>query len=148
MPETQTPTKRDQAYFDIFVTALEGGIGYWSNCKRYHWTNDQGATEDLAGYHADIYDVESPIEEGPLPEGATGAGRIGEYRVALYRIDRAVIAKGVGAFGRYFRDAASTSYTGRARRDLAQGHWDHLDIDAGIADSIVQLGLFGDVIYG
>lgn len=149
MSETQTlDSTREQAYFDIFSTALEGGIGYWSRCKTYHWTNDQGMTEDLAGYHAEIYDVERVIEEGPLPTGATGAGRLQDERYALYRIDRAAITKGITAFARKFGDSGRDSYFARAARNLGQERWDHLDYDASIADAIVQLGLFGEVIYG
>ena len=149
MTETQTQASaQDQVYFDIFTTALEGGIGYWSRCKRYHWTSDQGATEDLAGYHAEIYDVERIIEEGSLPTGAIGSGRLQDERYALYRIDRATISKGIAAFAKEYGDSGRDSYFARAARHLGQERWDHLDYDASIADAIVQLGLFDEVIYG
>lgn len=148
MSETQTlDGTREQAYFDIFSTALEGGIGYWSRCKTYHWTNDQGMTEDLAGYHAEIYDVERIIEEGPLPTGAIGSGRLQDERYALYRIERAIIAKGIEAFASMYGKPDHDTYFGRAARHLAQERWDHLDYDATIADAIVQMGLFGEVVY-
>ena len=38
---------RKQFLFDVFVTALEGGIGYWSVAEEYHWKKDG---EDLDGF--------------------------------------------------------------------------------------------------
>ncbi len=125
MPTTQAPSALDQLFFDIFVTALEGGIGYWSTCQHYHWSNAD-CTEDHKGFLAHISDSEDEDEE--------------------YTIDRNVVAKGYGL---------ATSATWRSRINWSSSKppvvvgpdtdWDY---DAGDADVIVQLGLFGDVVYG
>jgi hypothetical protein len=34
-----TMSKDRKGFFHyLFTTALEGGIGYWSNCQEYHWS--------------------------------------------------------------------------------------------------------------
>lgn len=114
-------TGRDQLYLDLFTTALEGGIGYWSVCSAYHWSN-QG-TDDFKGFYAVVKDDE-----------------------AERMIDRAVIAKG-------YRLAVSADWRDRLRWSSEKPplvvtedtDWDY---DAGDADIIVQLGLFGKVVYG
>ena len=40
--------ERIQFLTDVFTTALEGGIGYWSECSYYRWENEQRAViEDI-----------------------------------------------------------------------------------------------------
>lgn len=120
-------TARDQLFFDLFVTALEGGIGYWSQCSAYHWTNDDGATYDLDGYRAMVIET----EDEATPE---------------YIIDRAVIAKGFGLATGEWRDRIAWSSGGKPPVVITdETDW---DFDAGDADAVVQLGLFGDVVYG
>jgi hypothetical protein len=67
--------KRKGFFHYLFTTALEGGIGYWSNCQEYHWSkSDESAviqiqssgewkktkvrTEDLDGFYAVIVSSE------------------------------------------------------------------------------------------
>jgi hypothetical protein len=116
----------DQLYFDLFTTALEGGIGYWSSADSYHWANDDDS-EDVIGFYAVIVDREA--DDGkPL------------------RLDRDVMARG-------YRLATSSEWRNRIGWSCdkppvvitADTDWDY---DAGDADVIAQLGLFGDVIYG
>lgn len=127
-------TERDKAYHSIFVTALEGGIGYWSLCETYRWSlrDEAGkATDeyDVLGFKADIID--------------TGDGD-GEDK---YVIDRSVIAKGVGRYVHWTKSHGN-EYHRRASQNLRNAEWDELDFDAEIADVIVQLGLFGELVYG
>lgn len=35
---TTITNERDKAYFDIFVTGIEGGINYWASVTEYRWT--------------------------------------------------------------------------------------------------------------
>lgn len=125
-------TERDQAYFDIFVTALEGGIGYWSVCHEYHWqlAGAEGSvseTSDILGFYAEVKDSEEP---------------------SVFRVDRDVIAKGVRLFIGWAKDGLRDGYIKRAAVDLDWANWDDLDVDAEIADMIVQFGLFDKVVYG
>ena len=122
--------ERDQAYFDIFTTAIEGGINYWAEIESYHcWL---GSTEfrDLQTFSAEVFDPDSE---------------------KWFTVNRATIAKGVGKFTENRADSPSKwgdEYVAQAAKDLQWGHWDDLDFDAGVADIIVQLGIFGEVIYG
>jgi hypothetical protein len=146
-------TPRDEAYFNVFVTALEGGIGYWSQCQLYVWTGEDGH-EDPTGFHAEIIDVESSAEDYDPKDHPDMIGTVtlgpGAEEVAVFRIDRAVIARGVGLFIKKAKEVpwSPKSYFGQAAVCLDWGQWDDLDIDATIADEIVQLGLFGKAIYG
>lgn len=129
-PTAHTPTKRDQLMWDIFVTALEGGIDYWAEANQYRiWKRAADGTlscdEDHKGFYADISD----IEQG------------GDYHV-----NRRIVARG-------YRFATTTH-----RHDI---HWSSgqkppmvitddtdWDFDASDADAIIQLGLWGEVVYG
>ena len=114
--------------WEVFVTALEGGIGYWSVCTKYRWALPDGS-EDLDGFHAVIEETES-----------------GEDRPPVHRIDAKVILRGLqrlAAPGDGYRDVRAV-----ARAILAGDEDATCDCDAEVADCIVQSGLFGDVVYG
>ncbi|MFM1966787.1 MAG: hypothetical protein RL134_2512, partial [Actinomycetota bacterium] len=50
----------DRVLHDVFVTAMEGGIGYWSGCSSYRWSLDGGEVDDLTGFRAVIHDHVMP----------------------------------------------------------------------------------------
>lgn len=147
----QTKT-RDNALHDIFVTALEGGIGYWSQATSYRWALEDGLTEDLHGFRAVIVDVEQQCEPGEfIPDYAASRVRMsdGSYRWK-YEINSETISRGVTRYIAYVRSLHSnvSEYWRKAAVDLDWGHWDDLDIDAEIADAIVQLALFDEIVFG
>lgn len=116
---------RDQLLFDIFVTAMEGGINYWSMCGEYHWTN-KDYSDDLQGFYASIVDTEDELQP--------------------FRIDRKTIARGYSLATSEWRDWISWSSGCKPPLVITSDtEWDY---DAGDADVIVQLGLFGEVVYG
>jgi hypothetical protein len=121
----------DQMLFDIFVTALEGGIGYWSAATEYHWAkqgdHDLRAEEDLEGFYAVILDVEDDDKQ--------------------YRIDRAVITKGIATI---MSPSFETKIAKHIRKDVFGIAFNNPDVDydAETADCIVQAGLFGELVYG
>lgn len=133
--------RRDEAYFDIFITALEGGINYWAACNEYRWML-QGADptqpfddiQDVTGFRAVIFDHEDGDKDT-----ATGDD--------LKVIDRAAIARGVSKYVEWAKDHTQP-YLKRAAIDLRDGNWDDLDVDATIADCIVQFAIFGEVVFG
>lgn len=122
---------RQRLPHDLFVTALEGGIGYWSECSEYRWSLDDGK-EDLSGFRAVI---ENMVEE-ELPAAV---------------IDRDVMVKGLSLAYK-----AAERYPGVYALDDVGLAWDTgnatllgaIDFDADTADAVVQLGLFGEVRYG
>ncbi len=116
--------ERDQLYADIFTTACEGGINYWAEVHAYCWLKDDGS-EELFDFFAEIECIE--VED--------------EYK---YILDRDVIGSGYKKacleFPHYSWSTAPPPVTVDEDTD-----W---DFDAGDADMIVQIGLFGDVLFG
>lgn len=120
-------SEEDDAIFGVFVTALEGGIGYWSTCTTYKWDGMGN------GYYAEVFDHEDM--DGGVPK--------------ILRIDRDLILKGVKeAREKWVGDRMD--YHARAIRLMAEGFWTSIDLDydADTADLIVQHGLFGEAVYG
>jgi hypothetical protein len=128
--------ERKEFLHSIFTTALEGGIGYWSQASTYHWMlpapkGQEWGADDLDGFYAIVHEWDE--DEGDY---AKNKG---------HRIDRAVIQKGLNAL---------IDGKARAREDivktimLANRENDAGDIDSEIADVIVQVGLFGEIVYG
>lgn len=118
-------TATDTLYHNLFVTGLCGGIGYWSACSGYD--------DDADGYYADIIELGDDYDETTGP---------------VHVVDRAVIARG-------YRLAISPEWRNRLAWSSAKPPVvvtdetaDDWDADAGDADMVIQLGLFGDVRYG
>ncbi|ASR77188.1 hypothetical protein KIV66_gp81 [Mycobacterium phage MyraDee] len=140
---------RQQFLFDVFVTALEGGIGYWSVASEYHiWKPGPGHVEDIEGFFAVVSDAEADDDEGDFHD---------------LRIDANVIARGIGLFERYALgkiDSLGTEVAEHAIEPVGENHYwrqfllanrtngDDGDYDADVADIIVQFGLFGEAVYG
>lgn len=127
-------TAYDQLMLDLFTTALEGGIGYWSECSAYHWmigppSDDvtRPSVSDFNDFYADIIEYE--------PDGD---GR--------HRIDRRTMRRGYDLARGDWRDKIRWS-SGEPPPWVVHDDTDW-DFDAGDADCIVQLGLFGQVVYG
>lgn len=122
--------ERTEFLSDVLTTAVEGGINYWAQVSGYRWNcppAERGVT---------VHDV---VGDDIPPEGR---------RVTLDDIARAVnaIAKAplsdpepvaLGLHRQYRRQVVEAS------RENDAG-----DIDAGLADAIVQVAVFGEVIYG
>ena len=122
---TGADMNRDHLYHGIFTTALEGGINYWCDVLNYHWSfGTPDYIEDLDGFGADILPYENGSDE-------------------ILVIDRNVIARG-------YNLAAKTNgvHWSIERPPLFITEDTDWDYDAGDADCIVQLGLFGEVVYG
>lgn len=145
---TTTISERDKAYFDIFVTGIEGGINYWAEVTEYHWTtiapNPRYNTGPGISYDGptqkvdDVLGFYAVITDGPK----------------TWRVDRKVIARGVRVAYEEQKTLAKDSgsdgdnYVLRALSDLKNGEWELLDFDADVADVVTQCGLFGKTIYG
>jgi hypothetical protein len=129
-PVTITVTLPVSAEFvhDVFVTACEGGINAWCEIDQYHWS-DGSRNPDLYGFFAIVR-----------------AHDIDDFDVAKFRVDASVIAAGLRRIA-----AGPVEYLGEGlRATIVQATiaGDAGEIDAGDADTIVQVGLFGKVIYG
>lgn len=130
MPSTKKKMSlTPQELLNVFTTALEGGIGYWSTASKYHWCTPgkegEAYTDDVTGFYAIIQDVEDNDKE--------------------YRIDAAVIKRGM----RRLLEGTCT-FGGKAWPE-SRSLWGRVmaeDYDSNDADNVVQAGLFGDIIYG
>jgi hypothetical protein len=131
-------TPERKALHGIFVTALEGGIGYWSTATSYKWSDEDGE-DDLTGFHADIFETEEVDEE----DGEDGEAAV----IPTRRIDAQVVARGLIALATSkkgpFRDLCIRILLGGQTADDAL-----CECDADAADAIVQMGLFGELVYG
>ena len=110
---------------DIAITAAEGGIGYWSVILRYdygRWCDEESSGCSEVPEDFVFYTIR---DEAGMP--------------GLYDITPALIRRGIQL-------AVST---GGLRADLLeQLHGDFDEIDSEVADCVVQLGCFGEVVYG
>ena len=128
-------TPERKALHAIFVTALEGGVGYWSTATSYKWSNEDGE-DDLIGFHADIFETEEMPDEDEE-----------DAAIPTRRIDAQVVARGLIALATSkkgpFRDLCIRILLGGQTADDAL-----CECDADAADAIVQMGLFGELVYG
>lgn len=123
--------KRKQFLFDAFVTAMEGGIGYWAYASKYHWRkdNEEGLSiDDVDGFYANIQDAECEDAFEPTT------------------INQAVIVKGINKI--FKDDELQINQNIRADVINASLKNDAGYLDAESADCIVQVGLFGEIVFG
>lgn len=111
---------REQFLDGIIITALEGGIGYWSVCSAY--THHAPAIAQIR----ETDDYGEPVGD-------------------LLEINRDVIRKGLKEI--IGGETNCHSY-GVKHIAGANAMSDPCDIDASFADIIVQVGLFGNIVYG
>lgn len=141
LPKRPRSEERSTFLSDVLTTAIEGGINYWSQVSDYHWyspTLDGGSAEhpqDRANAYVTIH------ETGDDPD------------------DKSNIVRTIG-----IDDIASALRVIRENRDRPGPEWmnsdliadimtadrtnDASEIDAEGCDCIVQVALFGKVVYG
>ena len=113
----------DQDMEDIVITALEGGIGYWA-CLDNTTPEFKDEPEDTPTFEW----CWKLLKEGKylrfLDAEDTEEGEV-------WYLNLTILLNGIGS-------------------SIAKGYWDgNLDnVDGDVADSIFQLAMFGDVIYG
>ena len=129
---------------DLFVTAIEGGINYWAN---------------VTAYKHSIEEWFATIETDDITENADGDVIIGD--LVTLRIDENTIMKGIKLFAKELeRDDVQDWDEGSEHAQMARysaalissngavNLFDAYGYDVIGADCIVQMGLFGEVIYG
>lgn len=113
-------------YDDLLITAIEGGINYWAEVSDYH----HGANDETS---ATVY------EDDADTDGVTVT------TTDIRRAVRQVATKGIPAadpgsdLGDRFKAGCNAALRGRG------GDW---DFDATAADALIQVAMFGDVVYG
>lgn len=106
---------------DIMCTALEGGITYWCNKAKVvgEYLGEYGHEQIARGGTLELYDMEDD---------------------AVYELTREKLLNGIklAVEHGYYNDYGWYA-----------GHYlDTCNVDAYVADTIVQLAIFGEVIYG
>lgn len=146
--------EREQFLADVLTTAIEGGIGYWSQCTQYQWVDDEQVRVVVGKRQGDTAHATIHV----LKDDESG------YEDEGHDLTPDVIAKGFGILRKLVADR--TNFNGHPAlstpdgRDayLSVSHRTHLmgayteceagDIDSDDADNIVQLALFGKIVYG
>lgn len=126
-------------YHSVFVTAVEGGVKYWATITRYKWrTKAKRAdgevvyVDDLRGFSAEVVDdIEAEDAE------AAGKGKGAPPRT----LNRRVITRGCRALAKLDTAAGRAMAKALAAKDAGE-------VDADVADQAVQIGFFGEVVYG
>ena len=153
-PPTELTEEHKEFLHGLFTTALEGGIGYWSACSKYRWS------EDTEGLFADINNFIAVIE--PTEDNTWGIWEDNRDTQSL-TINLDVMARGARLMNWYVQGIVD----GQGRHapldkikpwPADHYHWQYVeayitngqqgDYDAGTADMVVQFGLFGQVVYG
>lgn len=128
---TLCSTPRERMLNEVFTTAMEGGIGYWSAARTYRWSDGEPDYNMINEFRADIEDC------------------TGEDAFDPVTIDADVIRKGIRLAWDWAKDNGDVdNYQVIALRCLRYGKYDDVDYDATTADLIVQFGLFGEVVFG
>lgn len=128
----------DRTAYDLIITALEGGIGYWSQAEIL----ERGTADyDLDYVQTCLYVETDLLTKDQTPQGAhtfIASGYLGEYEMTeVGMLNLATIRRGMakaqelgGHYIQHLADIATENY------------------DADTADVIVQLGIFGEVVFG
>ncbi len=119
----------DELIDDTLTTALEGGINYWAaNATPDHWPDVEST----------LFPGEAPWASEVLTKGAdlliTLHRELGEPEPQVERLTKAKMIKGIRAFC--------------TRRKITPSALEDDPVDAEGADCIVQLALFGEIVYG
>lgn len=116
----------------IAITAAEGGIGYWSQIDRYEpsrWNDDDTGESKRVARDFAFYNVAEIDNFG-------SAYKYGEWLV----VTPDVIERGVNRF----IEGVEGYFEARPFYDMA----DLSAMDADEADAVIQLGVFGRLVYG
>lgn len=150
----------------VFTTAFEGGVGYWCQAETYHWINPNKRPEstimdddylDLDGFKATITDAEGEWGVETAYQMVSGEMlRVKVWDNTRLTVDIDVVERGVNLMVDKVIAAAKSGdpdapfsreylkqFVAQWLTDGAEG-----DSDAEVCDMVVQLGLFGEVVYG
>jgi hypothetical protein len=149
---TEQITERAEFLRDVAITAVESGIGYWSSCTHYRWS--EGGCGDLDRQlpfpEVRIIPAESPDDfDGELAPGVTGTRFVDEGRDLGLEITLTaeMLERGLALIADPSKDIGlHTSYRQQIVGAAAMNEAG--DIDADLADHIVQVAVFGKVIFG
>lgn len=148
--------ERQMFLWDVMSTALEGGVNSWSAADEIVREVDPGEDRPLSDPRAMFHYSEYVLfcsEGGPEPSECGLSTKENPIDVCPgHRVDPDVIARGIGlaSLSAVKGDQQGIGWHYSQRRHVIEGNRenDAGDIDAFDANCIVQLGVFGSVIYG
>ena len=118
---------RQKVYGDILTTAVEGGSDYWAFFTRYRWEDEKGTLlSPTVTVHPEDNNDAHPVGVADIAKAMNtlnGGGGFGDKPAPEWWI-------------RKWR---------KAYRECPTGDW---DFDADDADVVLQVAIFGEVVYG
>ena len=123
-------TEREQFLSDVLTTAVEGGINYWAAVSKYHFTDVNGN------------DVPATVTVHEMDD------ELGGYKEPGVPITTKEIGR---AISRIMDTKDEIKYLGNHQRGeifTASMDNDAGDIDADLADTVMQIAVLGEVVYG
>lgn len=140
----------DEFLSDIIVTAVEGGIGYWSQTEQYQYVDCDnedghdplhvvvGEPRSTHTYNPNCYQTRATIIDAVATAELEPSGCFEvKYDITLDKI-----AEAIQKIAQWEAEGLGWKQTMDAVRIGDAGM-----IDAGDADNIVQVACFGDVVY-
>jgi hypothetical protein len=167
LPTRQRSKERADMLAGVITTALEGGVGYWSQASVYKWWDpnlDGGSAEHREGEpnaYAVLHETQGAEREcevcGGTGEVKDESGSHSESDdmqecEACYGTGGAPLLVTVEMVAEAMSKIVdgdvnlAPDYIGRIA--IAKARPDEADLDAGDCDAIVQVAVFGEVIYG
>lgn len=143
----------------MFTTALEGGIGYWSVAEEYHWANEKSGGDDAGDINGFRAVLSANDDDGNWGVDKAWQSQHGEFKLDCgageLTVDLQVMERGMNLFVDKVIEATKSEDPEApfSRKYLRQAVTQWLsngedgDSDADVADLVVQLGLFGEVVY-
>jgi hypothetical protein len=131
---TKRSDERANFLANTLSTACEGGISYWASVGDYDWGfPDMGHSDGRPWLAGEQAYVTAKVWEDDSED------------VTPFDVDLETIAKGWGLFmdKTWERDYFQTDAKLANRTNGEDG-----DVDAEVADVVLQLALFGEVVYG
>lgn len=132
--------KRDLA--DIVVTAFEGGISYWAESVNTVELNDSGEYENMPEWEHKSYQIDGV---GPYDNVEFWKGKARGYEIEVYEEDDPVGVLTIAGLRAAFDNEY---YADEAGKKIAKRLNNPGDYDADDADVLVQIAVFGEVVYG
>ena len=122
--EPDADTERNKFLADVFVAVIEGGIDYWAQIRNYHYQNDD---------EGNLVDAEAEVKgnEGGPPDD-------------WVRIDLKTVSKGLEILRQGKVKINRTLLGNTLVADVTN---DAGEIDSKLADCIIQVALFDDIVY-
>ena len=143
---------------DILITAAEGGVNYWGHVNAYNWADTregEDPVETVMDIWVDAEMLELPESGITQPErfemGRDPAlGGVTLTKFGIYHVDIEVVSKGINliiAGKTTIHPSVLGDY--RKANKLIDGYYDSdAWIDSEAADIIVQVGIFGEIVFG